>query len=799
MLVAAMVVVSFGPAPPEAVERRQAPKRIDIVREAPPAVPNLSRVEVDFRVTTGATILHWPYDATPPPGIPPREGISADAVFADPRGREYRQPAFQYQRFEDAIRNGRDWHYPTSEMVWKVRFTPNQPGSWKYRLSVEDRQGAAVTAWRTFVVEPSTSRGFVKVSRADPRYFEFENGTLFTGLGFQVPEHLDAPSTRGEPMYRELSVHGVNFVRLWIGSLYGSAWVPYVGGRNSYTGYLPVAAVMPFIDPSSGAGTLTMRLAYRPGDTGFFEPCRLEGWNFPEPVKPGRRYRVAATYVGRRMSGPRNLRFRDYGFVLKLGGAFPSCHEPGTSRVVTSYGLNTNGWADIEGDWDSGERHFLPKVHLALENVSGGGVFVRSLSVRERLPEGGLGPEILSRPSMEYHLQIPQARAHALDEIVESAQRAGVYLKLVVMEKDDEIYQNLTDDGGFITDSPNREGVYGLGRAVNKTRWLQQAWWRYVQARWGYSPAIHSWELLNEGNPVARRHYELADEFGKFMHYGVFGEQARSEFDHPNDHLVTTSFWHSFPVKEFWANPQYAHVDYADIHAYVSTSFAPGAEKDVMQLDAAYYHTWHSQNVAAAHLGKPVVRGEAGLDVANRQDEQALGVQRDRKGVWLHNFLWAGLDAGGLYEIYWWRSHIFGPQGDHRPAYRRVGDFLSTLDLNKGGYVDWGGTVSSPALRVVGQKFPKASRMHLWIQNTAHTWKSVADGAPIAPASGSIRVPGFAAGREYDVDWWDTWIDRAPERRRVTSDAVGTILLDVDALVSDVAVTVRATDGASGK
>jgi hypothetical protein len=362
---------------------------------------------------------------------------------------------------------------------------------------------------------------------------------------------------------------------------------------------------------------------------------------------------------------------------------------------------------------------------------------------------------------------------------------------LVVLEKDDEIYQNLTDEGGFITDRPNREGVYGVGRAVNKTRWLQQAWWRYLQARWGYSPAIHSWELLNEGDPASRRHHVLADEFGKFMHFGVFGEAPQAGFDHPNDHLVTTSFWHSFPVKEFWNNAEYPHLDYADIHAYVSTSFAPPSEKDLMHGDAAYYHIWHSKAAIAARLGKPVVRGEAGLDLPGSQDERALGIQRDRRGVWLHNFLWAGLDAGGLYEIYWWRSHLAGAHGDHRSAYRRVARFLQTLDLNKGGYSDWDGTVTAPAIRVVGQKHLKAGRMHLWIQNTGHTWKAVVDGRTIPAASGSITVPGFAPGQQYVAEWWDTWTDSEPTRQTLTSDQTGALMLDVEALATDVAVAVR--------
>lgn len=790
-VLAVLLVVSLGSASRGAVEQRPASGRIEVVREAPPAVPNFGRVEVDFRVTTVATMPHWPYDATPPNGVPSGEGISADGVFVDPAGREFRQPAFQFQRFEDAIRDGRDWHYPTTEMVWKVRFTPNRAGSWKYRLTVQDRQGPAETPWKTFVVEPSTSRGFVKVSRADSRYFEFDDGSFFSGLGFQVPEHLDAPVTRAEPMYRELAANGVNFARLWVSSLYGSSWVPYIGGRNNYKGYLPVAGLMPFVDEAAGTTSLTMRMADRPGGGGWFDPCRLEGWNFPEAVKPQRRYRIAGTYWGRQIQGPRNPRFPNFGFVLKIGGAFPSCQEPGTSRVVTGYGRNTTAWTEVEGEWPSGERNFLPKLHLAVENISGGGVFVRSVSVRERLADGTLGPEILSRPSMQYDRYIPQTRAYALDRIVESAERAGVYLKLVLLEKDDEIYQNLTDEGTFIVDRPNPEGVYGTGRTVNKTRWLQQAWWRYAQARWGYSPAVHSWELVNEGNPASRRHFELADEFGKYMHYGVFGETARSGFDHPDDHLVTTSFWHSFPVREFWANPQYPHLDYADIHAYVSTSFAPSADKAPMQWDAALYHTWHSQAAAAARLGKPVVRGEAGLDMPSRHEERALGLDRDRTGVWLHNFLWAGLDSGGLYELYWWRSHIFNRQVDHRAAYRRVAAFLATLDLNKGGYEDWAGTVSSPALRVVGQKHVKDGRLHLWIQNAAHTWRAVADGQPVAPASGSIRVPGFPAQAEFDVEWWNTWNDQAAERRQVTSDPEGAIVLDVDALATDVAVTVR--------
>ena len=159
-------------------------------------------------------------------------------MFTDPSGREYAQPAFLYQRFEDDVRNGRDWHYPTSDFNWKVRFSPNAVGTWKYRIVVQDRTGSAETQLRTFSVEPSSNHGFVRVSRADSRYFEFDDGTFFTGLGFQFPEYLEDPVTRGGPAYRQLGNNGINFVRLWISSLYRVGLDP-VGRRSQSILRLP--------------------------------------------------------------------------------------------------------------------------------------------------------------------------------------------------------------------------------------------------------------------------------------------------------------------------------------------------------------------------------------------------------------------------------------------------------------------------------------------------------------------------------------------------------------------------------
>ena len=95
-------------------------------------------------------------------------------------------------------------------------------------------------------------------------------------------------------------------------------------------------------------------------------------------------------------------------------------------------------------------------------------------------------------------------------------------------------------------------------------------------------------------DPWLAAHYELADEFGKFMHCRAFGVEpgpgdgAACSLPHPNAHMVTTSFWHSFPAVQFWMNSKYPNVDYADVHAYVSTSYAPLADGAWALRDAAF-------------------------------------------------------------------------------------------------------------------------------------------------------------------------------------------------------------------
>jgi hypothetical protein len=72
-----------------------------------------------------------------------------------------------------------------------------------------------------------------------------------------------------------------------------------------------------------------------------------------------------------------------------------------------------------------------------------------------------------------------------------------------------------------------------------------------------------------------------------------------------------------------------------------------------------------------------------------------------------------------------------------------------------------------------------------------HTWKNVTDGRLVQPESAEIRIPGFPPGADFEAEWWDTYArDKTILRRQdVKADRSGVIVLAVDALRTDTAMT----------
>ncbi|RPI29586.1 MAG: hypothetical protein EHM61_01130 [Acidobacteria bacterium] len=775
----------------------------------PPQVAKLTKFEVTFQVgSTVAQNLQWPYDPAPPPGIPADAGISVDVLFSpDDWQTVYPHPAFYFQNFTDEVRDEKPWNYPTGEFSWKARFSPDRVGGWQFKIRVQDASGSYETSPQSFSVVDSPSRGFVRVSTADSRYFEFQNGEPFVGLGYQGKRLEEAD-------FQTMQKNGIQLIRTWAwmaSSVFASQWNPYYELRNQYLGYVPRTGLLAFDDDVTGTTSIKMRVDYEPGgNTGWFDGARVVGsWGTPTEVKPDTRYFIKVVYRGFDIAGPRNYASPSFGFVVKTNINFTErsrCFEPGVGETITNYGENTpSAWGSLEGFWHSGTKNFLPGFYLVLENVTQGRVYVDSVSMREDLGGGQLGAEIMHKPSMEHHLYFQQHASYQLDKVLSLAEKYDVYLKAVILEKGEKILRKIGFDGNFAPD--NQDFFYGDFRNTTKVRWLQQAWWRYLQARWGYSPNIHSWELCNEGDPASARHFALADEMGKFMRGRVFGapvaggDGVECKYKHPNAHMVTTSFWHSLPSNQFWVNTKYPNLDYADVHAYISTGWL---DNPAHETDAALFHLDYSTDCRSNLTyyanqnglpAKPIVRGECGIDFVAKQQENP-DLARDQQGIWLHNYTWAGLDAGALYELYWWhenRETQPGPDGQPglHDVYRPYFNFLSGIPVNNGKYEDLKAVASNGGIRVVGQKDSAAGRAHGWVQNKQHTWRNVVDGVAISPVSGDVTIGGFAPGTVYEIEWWDTYQigDVAQPLSKTTSTAStsGEVTVPVGSLTTDVA------------
>ena len=112
--------------------------------------------------------------------------IRVDGYFTSPTGVTLIQPGFYYQAYRLTINNGVETYTPSGNPAWKLRFSPREIGAYQYYLRVTDASGSTDTSIAVFDVTQSTNRGFISVSRKNSRYFEYDNGAPFIGLGLNV-------------------------------------------------------------------------------------------------------------------------------------------------------------------------------------------------------------------------------------------------------------------------------------------------------------------------------------------------------------------------------------------------------------------------------------------------------------------------------------------------------------------------------------------------------------------------------------------------------------------------------------
>jgi hypothetical protein len=157
----AATAAAIAPLPTTAATPTAAgvPPRVGAIAADRATVGRYERIELTAALT--ATYDN-PYD---------QAQVALSASFQAPSGATREVPGFW---------DGRD--------AWKVRFTPDQIGAWRYTVHVRDRFGMADSAPGSFDVSASDRHGWLQIaswhdSKLSPRYLVYHDGTPFYGVG----------------------------------------------------------------------------------------------------------------------------------------------------------------------------------------------------------------------------------------------------------------------------------------------------------------------------------------------------------------------------------------------------------------------------------------------------------------------------------------------------------------------------------------------------------------------------------------------------------------------------------------
>ena len=99
--------------------------------------------------------------------------IDVFAVFQAPSGKEIRINGF-YDNYEEADQ-------------WKIRFSPNETGTYKYQVFVENNDKKGNSDSHSFEAINSEHSGWIKPSEVNPRYFAHDDGSTYFAVGVYSP------------------------------------------------------------------------------------------------------------------------------------------------------------------------------------------------------------------------------------------------------------------------------------------------------------------------------------------------------------------------------------------------------------------------------------------------------------------------------------------------------------------------------------------------------------------------------------------------------------------------------------
>ncbi|HOP94422.1 MAG TPA: DUF5060 domain-containing protein [Dictyoglomaceae bacterium] len=161
------------------------------------------------------------------------EEINIEGYFQDPEGEEVAIPGFFYQEYKMELKEDYEVLTPVDKPHFRIRFSPTKIGTYNFYVKVKDRNGEEISNRYEFQVVDSENPGFVRVSKEDFHYFEFENGKSFIPVGANVCWAGAKGTFDYDTWLPEYAKVGGNYFRVWL----GPNWTTFALERNSVREY----------------------------------------------------------------------------------------------------------------------------------------------------------------------------------------------------------------------------------------------------------------------------------------------------------------------------------------------------------------------------------------------------------------------------------------------------------------------------------------------------------------------------------------------------------------------------------
>ena len=650
--------------------------------------------------------------------------VELTVLLKTPGGKQISLPAFYCQDYErrklDQGRSRTNWYYPIGKGTWRARFAPMETGTYLAAARLKDRAGTTNSASAQFDCIPSSKKGFLVTSKRDPRFLEFTDGSPFFAIGQNlafIGQSQYVNLTKAEEIFAKLSDNGANFLRIWTCC---KDWAMAIEARKSAWGrsWAWNPPIVPI--PGSEKEPAPRKCVKIEGDDGTSITASP---SHPVALKPQTRYVLTGRFMA---DGPSRLRVS-----VGRGSDRPSFDAAAKDQ-----------WRTFRQEFVTGENEFwLGRVAFSL--VGAGTIWLDKLSLKEAAG----GAELLWEADVNRLTRgtYNQLDCFMLDQLLEAAERNGIYLMLCLITRD--LYmKSLADDGS----SEYQEAIDDVKKLM-----------RYAVARWGYSTSVAAWEYFNEidpGLPTDRFYTQVGRHLERIDVYR---------------HLRTTSTWH--PSAKDCHHPR---LDIGQVHHYMRPETKEDFKDEVaVVLDRTRFLRKHAPS-------KPVLIGEFGL--ATPKWGLSEHMKQDSAAVHFHNSLWASAFAGnsGTAMFWWW------DQLDRQDAYGHYQPLAAFLaDVSFAGLRQLQATISNPQLRLLG--YQGSDCAYIWVSNSQATWWNLVidKKEPTQIRGVTIEVRDLRPG-SYRVRWWHTYEGKiiCEERVPLTN---GVLRVSVPPFSRDIACKIR--------